>query len=74
MFLEGGRLVGLVGWKERETRGSYIVGAAVAVGRLPELDVFAGERLDLACRVDDAGPRRAGADVDADVVVLGGMG
>ena len=42
--------------------------AAVAVGRLPELDVLARERLDLARRVDDAGARRACADVDADVV------
>jgi hypothetical protein len=46
------------------------VGAGVAVGGLPELDVLAGEGLDLARRVDDAGSRRAGADVDADVVRL----
>jgi hypothetical protein len=45
--------------------------AAVGVGEFPELDVLAREGLDLACCVDDAGARRARADVDADVVVLG---
>lgn len=44
--------------------------AGVAVGGLPELDVLTGEGLDLARRVDDAGPGRPRADVYADVVVL----
>jgi len=58
--------------REGRRGGACIVGAAaVGVGEFPELDVLAREGLDLACCVDDAGARRARADVDADVVVLG---
>ena len=44
----------------------------MAVAGLPELDVLGCEGFDGAGCVDDAGSRGAGADVDADVVVLGG--
>jgi len=49
---------------------AYIVAAGVAVGGLPELNVLAGEGLDLARRVNDAGSGRARSDIYADVVVL----
>jgi hypothetical protein len=61
------------GGGEEERGGANIVGAAVAVGGLPELDVLGREGLDLAGRVDDAGSRGARPDVDADEVVLGGV-
>jgi hypothetical protein len=37
---------------------------------LPQLDVFRGEGLYVACVVDDAGSGRTRTDIDADVVVL----
>jgi len=43
----------------------------VARLRLPHFDVLGRQRLDLAMVVDDARPRRARADIDANVVFLG---
>lgn len=50
--------------------GMYVVCAPLGFGP-PELDVFSGEGLDLAGRVDEARPGRAGANIDPDEVILG---
>jgi hypothetical protein len=56
--------------REEEQEMAHIVAAGVAVGGLPKLDVLAGEGLDLARRVDDAGSGRARPDIYADIMVL----
>lgn len=48
---------------------TYVVGSLAGDG-LPQFDVLGGERLDFASEIDDAGPGRSSAYVDANVVLL----